>query len=235
MQVLAEPNLTTINGQAAKFLAGGEFPFPVIQGSNGGFTSVTIQFRPYGVKLEFTPYVNPDGTIRLKVSPEVSALDYTNAVKISGYTIPAILHAQGGHRNRAQGRSELRHLRTAGPSHHGRFEQDSRNWRHSDPGAAVSFPEPEPFHHRADRHRHPDGRPTAHHAQHRAPGNSRLAGTFHAAAGIRQRAVQATKITPGTAVCRYASVKECGVSSVTPHTEGGSLCLITVGLDPEAD
>jgi len=90
LQVLAEPNLTTINGQAAKFLAGGEFPFPVIQGSNGGFTSVTIQFRPYGVHLEFTPYVNPDGTIRLRVSPEVSALDYTNAVKISGYTIPAI-------------------------------------------------------------------------------------------------------------------------------------------------
>ena len=90
LQVLAEPNLTTINGQAARFLAGGEFPFPVIQGSNGGFTSVTIQFRPYGVKLEFTPYVNPDGTIRLKVSPEVSALDYTNAVKISGFTIPAL-------------------------------------------------------------------------------------------------------------------------------------------------
>jgi pilus assembly protein CpaC len=90
LQVLAEPNLTTINGQAAKFLAGGEFPFPVIQGSNGGFTSVTIQFRPYGVKLEFIPYVNPDGTIRLKVCPEVSALDYTNAVKISGYTIPAL-------------------------------------------------------------------------------------------------------------------------------------------------
>ena len=90
LEVLAEPNLTAIDGQTAKFLAGGEFPFPVIQGSNGGFTSVTIQFRPYGVKLEFTPYVNPDGTIRLKVSPEVSALDYTNAVKISGYTIPAI-------------------------------------------------------------------------------------------------------------------------------------------------
>jgi len=90
LQVLAEPNLTTINGQTARFLAGGEFPFPVIQGSNGGFTSVTIQFRPYGVKLEFTPYVNPDGTIRLKVSPEVSALDYTNAVKISGFTIPAL-------------------------------------------------------------------------------------------------------------------------------------------------
>ena len=90
LEVLAEPNLTTIQGQAAKFLAGGEFPFPVIQGSNGGFTSVTIQFRPYGVRLDFTPFVNPDGTIRLRVNPEVSALDYTNAVKISGYTIPAI-------------------------------------------------------------------------------------------------------------------------------------------------
>jgi len=90
LQMLAEPNLTTVEGQAAKFLAGGEFPYPVIQGSNGGFTSVTIQFRPYGVKLEFTPHVNPDGTIRLRVSPEVSALDYTNSVKISGYTIPAL-------------------------------------------------------------------------------------------------------------------------------------------------
>ena len=90
LQVLAEPNLTTVSGRAAKFLAGGEFPYPVIQGSNGGFTSVTIQFRPYGVQLEFTPYVHPDGSIRLRVNPEVSALDYTNAVKISGYTLPAI-------------------------------------------------------------------------------------------------------------------------------------------------
>ncbi len=90
LQVLAEPNLTTVSGRAATFLAGGEFPYPVIQGSNGGFTSVTIQFRPYGVHLDFTPYVHPDGSIRLRVNPEVSALDYTNAVKISGYTIPAI-------------------------------------------------------------------------------------------------------------------------------------------------
>ena len=90
LQVLAEPNLTTISGRAAKFLAGGEFPYPVIQGSNGGFTSVTIQFRPYGIQLDFTPYVHPDGSIRLRVNPEVSALDYTNAVKISGYTVPAI-------------------------------------------------------------------------------------------------------------------------------------------------
>jgi pilus assembly protein CpaC len=89
-QILAEPTITTLSGQKASFLAGGEFPFPVVQGSSGGLTSITIQFRPYGVKLDFTPIVNDDGTVQLKVAPEVSALDYTNAVTISGYTIPAI-------------------------------------------------------------------------------------------------------------------------------------------------
>ena len=79
-----------MSGLKGSFLAGGEFPFPVVQGSSGGLTSITIQFRPYGVKLDFTPVVNSDGTIQLKVAPEVSALDYTNAVTISGYTIPAI-------------------------------------------------------------------------------------------------------------------------------------------------
>lgn len=90
LQILAEPNLTSLSGQPARFLSGGEFPFPVVQGTSGAFASVTVQFRPFGVKLEFTPLVNPDGSIRLKVAPEVSALDYTNSVTISGYTIPAI-------------------------------------------------------------------------------------------------------------------------------------------------
>ena len=91
LEILAEPTLMTIHGQPAKFLAGGEFPYPVVQPSGGGgVTSVTIQFRQYGVKLDFTPFVNPDGTIRLKVTPEVSALDYTNQVIIAGYTLPSI-------------------------------------------------------------------------------------------------------------------------------------------------
>lgn len=91
LQVLAEPTLTTLSGETARFLSGGEFPFPVIQpGGSGGGASVTIQFRPYGVKVDFTPTVNLDGTIHLKLSPEVSALDYSNAVTISGYTIPAL-------------------------------------------------------------------------------------------------------------------------------------------------
>ncbi len=91
LQILAEPNITAISGQKANFLAGGEFPFPIVQpGGNGGAPVVTISFRPYGVKLEFTPIVNEDGTIRLKVLPEVSALDFTNAVTISGFTVPAL-------------------------------------------------------------------------------------------------------------------------------------------------
>jgi len=91
LEILAEPTLVTIDGQSARFLAGGEFPFPVIQpGSGSSNATVTIQFRQYGVKLEFTPFVNPDGTIRLKIIPEVSALDYTNVVVISGYTIPSL-------------------------------------------------------------------------------------------------------------------------------------------------
>lgn len=90
LQILAEPTITTVSGKQAQFLSGGEFPYPVIQGGAGNFASVTIMFQPYGVKLDFTPTVNPDGTILLKVAPEVSALDYSNAVTISGYTIPAI-------------------------------------------------------------------------------------------------------------------------------------------------
>jgi pilus assembly protein CpaC len=90
LQILAEPTITAVSGQTASFLSGGEFPFPVVQGASSGFTSVTIQFRKYGVQLNFTPNVLPDGTIQLKVAPQVSALDYTNAVTISGYTIPAL-------------------------------------------------------------------------------------------------------------------------------------------------
>ena len=90
LQILSEPTITAMSGEKGSFLAGGEFPFPVVQGGSGGLTSITIQFRPYGVKLDFTPIVNADGTIQLKVSPEVSSLDYTNSVQISGYTIPAL-------------------------------------------------------------------------------------------------------------------------------------------------
>jgi len=90
LQILAEPTLTTMSGMPAKFLSGGEFPVPVVQGGTGASTAISIMFRPYGVKVDFTPTVNEDGTIRLKVAPEVSTLDFTNAVTISGFTIPAL-------------------------------------------------------------------------------------------------------------------------------------------------
>ncbi|HEX9198143.1 MAG TPA: pilus assembly protein N-terminal domain-containing protein [Acidobacteriaceae bacterium] len=90
LQVLAEPTLTTLSGLPARFLSGGEFPFPVVQGGTANSTAITIQFRPYGVKVDFTPTVNPDGSIHLKLSPEVSTLDYSNAVSVSGFTIPAL-------------------------------------------------------------------------------------------------------------------------------------------------
>jgi pilus assembly protein CpaC len=91
LQILAEPIITTISGEKADFLSGGEFPFPMVQpGGNGGAPVVTVSFREYGVKLEFTPIVNTDGTIRLKVAPEVSSLDYTNSATIGGFTVPAL-------------------------------------------------------------------------------------------------------------------------------------------------
>ena len=90
LQVLAEPTISTLSGLPARFLSGGEFPFPVVQGGTGNSTAISIQFRPYGVKVDFTPTVNTDGTIRLKLSPEVSTLDFSNAVNLSGFTIPAL-------------------------------------------------------------------------------------------------------------------------------------------------
>ena len=91
LQILAEPNVLTESGKDASFLAGGQFPYPVVQPSGaGGVPLITIQFRPYGVQLDFTPTLAPNGKIHLKVKPEVSALDFSNAVTISGFTIPAL-------------------------------------------------------------------------------------------------------------------------------------------------
>jgi pilus assembly protein CpaC len=88
-EILAEPNLMAISGQKATFLAGGEFPFPIVQPSSG-VPTVTIQFKPFGVKLDFTATVEDDGTLRLHVAPEVSTLDFSNALTLSGFTVPAI-------------------------------------------------------------------------------------------------------------------------------------------------
>jgi pilus assembly protein CpaC len=89
IQILAEPNVLTATGKEASFLAGGEFPYPVVQPSAGN-NAITIQFREYGIRLTFTPTILENGQIHLKVRPEVSALDFSNALTISGFTIPAL-------------------------------------------------------------------------------------------------------------------------------------------------
>jgi pilus assembly protein CpaC len=89
VQILAEPNLLATDGQPATFLAGGELPYPVVTGA-GGQSTVSVQFKPFGVKLEFTGTIEADDVIRLKVYPEVSTLDYANAVTLNGFVLPAI-------------------------------------------------------------------------------------------------------------------------------------------------
>ncbi|MEJ2673159.1 MAG: hypothetical protein P8168_13360 [Deltaproteobacteria bacterium] len=90
-RVLAEPNLVTTSGQKASFLAGGEFPIPVPQSGIGGAATITIEYKKYGVQLEFTPTVLNDKKIGIKVHPIVSELDYTNAVIQNNFTIPGLL------------------------------------------------------------------------------------------------------------------------------------------------
>jgi pilus assembly protein CpaC len=90
-QSLAEPNLIAYNGQTASFLAGGEFPVPVVQGGGGvAGAAVTIEWKEYGVRLSFTPTIAGD-TIRLKVRPEVSSLDFNSGIQLSGFRVPALL------------------------------------------------------------------------------------------------------------------------------------------------
>jgi pilus assembly protein CpaC len=90
VETLAEPNVLAVNGREASFLAGGEYPYPIAQGSSTGGTTITIMFKEYGIRLNFVPTLTPRGTIRLQVAPEVSALDFSHAVEVSGYEVPAI-------------------------------------------------------------------------------------------------------------------------------------------------
>jgi pilus assembly protein CpaC len=88
-QSLAEPNLIATNGKEASFLAGGEYPYPVVQ-SGAQTNSVTITFKEFGIRLNFTPTVLGGDLINLKVKPEVSSLDFANAVILDGFRVPAL-------------------------------------------------------------------------------------------------------------------------------------------------
>jgi pilus assembly protein CpaC len=88
MRSLAEPNLVAMNGQMASFLAGGEFPIPVVQSGSSG--AVSIQFKEYGVRLNFKPTIIDEDHIRLELEPEVSTLDLTSGIRLNGFTVPAL-------------------------------------------------------------------------------------------------------------------------------------------------
>src|SRR6476619_6817437 len=86
---LAEPNLIAMNGQQASFLAGGEFPVPVLQTGNGS-NGITIVWKEYGIRLNFKPTIIDEDHIRLELEPEVSTIDFANGVKFDGFLIPAL-------------------------------------------------------------------------------------------------------------------------------------------------
>jgi pilus assembly protein CpaC len=88
---LAEPTLAALSGDTAQFLAGGEFPVPIAATSANGIVTPTIEFKPFGVRLSFTPIVLSSGVINLRITPEVSELDFANAVTISGTTVPSLV------------------------------------------------------------------------------------------------------------------------------------------------
>lgn len=91
---LAEPTLVALSGETASFLAGGEFPIPVSQGGNSGSSgssnNITVEFKPFGVSLAFTPTVLADGVINLVVAPEVSSIDRSASIVINGLSIPGL-------------------------------------------------------------------------------------------------------------------------------------------------
>jgi pilus assembly protein CpaC len=91
LRILANPTLVALSGEQASFLAGGEFPIPVVQGSGASGTSISVDYREFGVRVTFQPIVLGDGTIRLYVSPEVSDLSSVGAVEIEGFSIPALI------------------------------------------------------------------------------------------------------------------------------------------------
>jgi pilus assembly protein CpaC len=88
-QSLAEPNLIALNGKEASFLAGGEYPYPIVQPGSGG-NAVTIMFKEFGVRLHFTPTILNGDMVHLKVTPEVSSLDFSNGIVLSGFRVPAL-------------------------------------------------------------------------------------------------------------------------------------------------
>jgi pilus assembly protein CpaC len=108
IKVLADPTLVARSGQKAHFLAGGEFPIPIASGTGAnGQTTVTIDWREFGVRVEFTPTVMDDGAIDLKVETEVSQIDFTNPLALSGFVVPTLITRKTGTTVRMNGGEHL--------------------------------------------------------------------------------------------------------------------------------
>ena len=133
---LAEPNLIAMPAETASFLAGGEFPFPILQGSQNNNT-VTIQFKEFGIRLNFIPNITNSGSVRLKVSPEVSALDFANGLVLQGFTIPSLLTRRASTVVELGGRPDLRDRRPGGQLDRREHQQGAVHRRHPDPRRAV--------------------------------------------------------------------------------------------------
>ena len=91
LRVLASPTLVACSGEKASFLAGGEFPVPIARSQGSDGTTITIEWKEFGVKVDFTPTVQENGTISLKVAPEVSQIDFSNPLALSGFSVPTIV------------------------------------------------------------------------------------------------------------------------------------------------
>ena len=165
-QSLAEPNLIAYNGQEASFLAGGEFPVPVVQGATG---TVTVMFKEFGIRLNFKPTIAGD-VIRLKVRPEVSSLDFANGITLPGLPDPGADHAARRDRRRAARRPVVRDRRPAGQ------HLAERRRRHSVPEQAADHRQPVQEQGRARGADRADG------ADHAAPGAAAESGRSAAAA-----------------------------------------------------
>ena len=142
-KILAEPNLVALDGQPARFLVGGMFPFPVPQSSSipGGTAVVTVQFQRFGTILTFLPEILPNDVIRLDVEPVISQLNYARRPSVNGGIGPLDHRAERPHRRRAARRPDAGDRRTA-PAHHQRHARSaSRAWatcRSSAPGSAPT-------------------------------------------------------------------------------------------------
>ena len=155
LQLLAEPNLLTTNGRRASFLAGGEFPYPTLQGGGAGLGAVTIQFREFGVRITFVPTVTPRGTIRLEVSPRSKLARLCQCACVSGFHNPRPEYPPCIHRGGTAGWPKFRHRRPARQSRDRIAEQGAWSGRHTLLRQAVPLQTHQQEQHRVARVGHP--------------------------------------------------------------------------------